>query len=113
LSLFSTAGIAWPSPIPRLFYERTKKNSRVLEYRSAVLTIESQIVPLSVFLDLLITVKNVEYPSLGEILQKAASLLSPAMIESPLVFGLGDAHRGNLLIGNIALPNARGDFLHN
>lgn len=58
-------------------------------------------------------INGAHYPSLNEISQSAAKVLSPTTTTScPTVFGLGDAHGANILMSEDRGSNYRKELLY-
>jgi hypothetical protein len=59
-----------------------------------------------------LVVNGVQYPSLCHLLKEAEAVLSPHQQWGPKVFGLGDGHGGNVMIGTQILRNSSRELLY-
>ncbi|KAI0805797.1 hypothetical protein GGR55DRAFT_653484 [Xylaria sp. FL0064] len=94
--------------IQRFFHDRLLNDRRMQEYYGQGITLGGETVPLDKLLSLRWRINGKLYPSLREAFDEARDIISPdsaQMISCPLIFGLGDAHGGNVMINQ---SNAKG-----
>ena len=88
-------------------------NARFREYYQAGVDIHNQILPMSTFCDLQFCINGTVFPSVNEISQATTTILDTAILSSfPTVFGLGDTHGTNIIIGDTVQPNSSRDLLY-
>ncbi|OTB01260.1 hypothetical protein M426DRAFT_14699 [Hypoxylon sp. CI-4A] len=95
-------------PINRFFYSRVSNHSRFHELYGDVFRTDKYSIPMKTFLELDWEINGVQYPSLTKLFQEAAKVVDPSshyMQSCPRVFGLGDAHGGNIMISGQASSN--------
>ncbi|KAI1352180.1 hypothetical protein F5Y01DRAFT_324609 [Xylaria sp. FL0043] len=94
--------------IQRFFHDRLLNDRRMEEHYGQGMTLGGKTVPLDKLLSLRWCINGELYPSLREAFDEARDIIAPdsaQMISCPLVFGLGDAHGGNVMINQ---SNAKG-----
>ncbi len=88
-------------------------NARFREYYQAGVDIHNQLLPMSTFCDLQSCVNGTVFPSVNEISQATTTILDTAILSSfPTVFGLGDTHGTNIIIGDTVQPNSSRDLFY-
>ena len=95
--------------IHRFFHERlASPGTRLRDFYGDDLEISDNKISLEIFMDARIYVNGHEYPALHNICKRAERLLQPdgEINYSPVAFGLGDAHGGNMMIASDS--NAQG-----
>ncbi|KAI0490529.1 hypothetical protein F4859DRAFT_520297 [Xylaria cf. heliscus] len=86
--------------IQRLFHDRLLDDRRMRQFYSQGITLAGEAFSLDQLLSLRWMVNNKEYPSLREAFDEAKGTIAPgsvAMVSCPEVFGMGDAHGGNVM----------------
>ncbi|KAI0459978.1 hypothetical protein F5B21DRAFT_523865 [Xylaria acuta] len=86
--------------IQRLFYDRLLDDRRMRDFYGQGITLAGETFSLDRLLSLRWVVNNQEYPSLREAFDEAKSIIAPGsvpMVSCPAVFGMGDAHGGNIM----------------
>ena len=89
--------------IHRFFHDRlARPGTRLREFFDEGLAKSSNCISLQRFMDTPICVNGQAYPSLSHICKRAEYMLQPdgELSFSPVVFGLGDAHGGNVMIAS-------------
>lgn len=98
-------------PIHRFFYSRLINDVRFSHLYGDSLSIGGGSLSAAKLLEKRWKVNGVIYPSLGALFELAIGELHPSSVQNascPIVFGLGDAHGGNVMIGdNVSLNNGR------
>ncbi|KAG7005780.1 hypothetical protein G7Y79_00018g045870 [Physcia stellaris] len=97
--------------IHRFFYNRlASPGTRLRDFYGDGLDISDNKISLEMFMDAQIYVNGFGYPALRSICKRAEYLLQPEgeISYSPVAFGLGDAHGGNMMIA----PDRNGQGYH-
>ncbi len=100
--------------IQRFFHDRLLNDGRMQEHYGQGMTFGSQTVSLDKLLSLRWQINGKLYPSLREAFTEARGMISPqsALMRScPTVFGLGDAHGGNLMVSQSTAKGGTSDVL--
>ncbi|KAI0427083.1 hypothetical protein F5Y09DRAFT_350652 [Xylaria sp. FL1042] len=94
--------------IQRFFHDRLLNNRRMREHYGRGMTLGGKTIPFDKLLSLRWRINGKFYPSLREAFDNARDIISPdsaQMSSCPLVFGLGDANGGNVMVNQ---SNAKG-----
>ncbi|KAK5631039.1 hypothetical protein RRF57_006754 [Xylaria bambusicola] len=87
--------------IQRFFHDRLLNNRRIQAHYGQGITLGGEIISLDRLLSLRWLVNGKPYPSLRQAFREASDITSPTsaqILSCPTVFGLGDAHGGNVMI---------------
>ena len=99
------------SLIHRFFYDRLRERRIETFYRDGV-EIAGKRLPFKIFTEAPLMINCVEYPPLSILLKEAEDALCPDSFRGAGVFGLGDGHGGNVMIGSSILKNSSREILH-
>jgi len=99
------------SRIHRFFYERLRERRFKTFYKAGV-EISDQRLPFHLFYNSALVINDCNYPSLSVLFTEAESLLFPNQDWGTEVFGLGDGHGGNVMIGSSTLTNSAREILY-
>ena len=102
-------------PIHRFFHSRLVQNSRFREFYGESFNISGKTLPMVEFLAVPWKVNGLVYPSLGKLFRTAIDVVHPGSRQSmscPVVFGLGDAHGANIMIGSHVSLNGACEILY-
>ncbi|KAI0525457.1 hypothetical protein F5B22DRAFT_658295 [Xylaria bambusicola] len=87
--------------IQRFFHDRLLENRRVQAHYGHGISLGGQTISLDRLLSLRWLINGTSYPSLYQAYKEASDIISPTsaqILSCPTVFGLGDAHGGNVMI---------------
>jgi hypothetical protein len=99
--------------IHRFFHSRLTEDTRFRQFYAKGVQLHDRSLTLSYFLRLPFIINGVTYPSLYEVTKAATQVVQPTNTTSCLqVFGLGDAHGVNIMIGDQTRPDNGKDVLY-
>ena len=102
-------------PIHRLFHFRLVEHARFRQFYGDSSNIGGKALSMVEFLEMPWKVNGVAYPSLGELFCTATEVVHPESrqcMSCPTVFGLGDAHGGNIMISSGVSANGGHEILY-
>ena len=110
LSLRKERQLSSPN-IHKFFLDRLRSR-RIEDFYASGVQISGKRIPFSTFSEAPLVINDVAYPSLTVLLADAEAILSAKSETGLLVFGLGDGHGGNVMIGSQTLKNSSRPILH-
>ncbi|KAI1365845.1 hypothetical protein F5Y08DRAFT_338248 [Xylaria arbuscula] len=113
-SLCRLMRLYYPPKIQRFFYDRLLNDSRIRSHYGEGVALGGQLIPLDTLLSLRWIINGKTYPSLRHAYGESQDILNPRsayMLSSPIAFGMGDAHNGNVMINESKTERGAADIL--